>query len=222
MKITLIFSRHKEHGACNVQALLKIIERVKPDVIFEELSEALYQEAYEEKTLNNLESMAIREYVSKYDVPHIPVDTYQKPPNYESIQNSIFDKLFYGAGYESFQLRSFLDQVQTVIGEYGFSYLNDDSNDMNMEKQASLIHAALEKLNDPKLKDKYHKDREVVLKREDVILDNVYTCCKGNDVKNGLMLIGSGHRRSILRKIEERAKTEFSKINWHYFSDIYS
>ncbi len=34
--ITLICTRHSEIGECNINALYKIIERIEPDLIFEE------------------------------------------------------------------------------------------------------------------------------------------------------------------------------------------
>lgn len=222
MRITLIFSIHEELGACNSQALLKIIEAIAPDVIFEELSESLYQQAYHSKTLHNLESVAIREYTSKCNIPHLPVDTYEKPFKYESLQNALFNRLFHGAGYESSQLRSFQDKVRSVIGKFGFHYLNDDANDGNFEELDALVQKVLHKLDDPELDHIFSLNQNVILNREVVILDNIYAHCKEHTVKNGLMLIGSGHRKSIMRKIEERKHPSDVPIHWQFYTDIVS
>jgi hypothetical protein len=220
INITLIFTRHKEGGICTANALLQIIEAVNPDVIFEDLSEALFKEAYETKTLNNLESVAIRAYISKHLVPHVPVDTYPRTSKYNEDQSVLSQKLTESAGCESAQLRGFLDQVYTIGTKYGFAYLNDSTNDENMDKVESLKQAVLRKLDDPKLRELYRKDQEVILKREDAMLDNVYHYANEKPFVNGLMFIGSGHRTSILKKIEERNETQDIKINWKLYQEL--
>jgi hypothetical protein len=218
--ITLIFTRHRDLGFCNSNALLQIIEQVKPDVIFEELSEVLYEEAYVAYTLNNLETFAIKKYLAIRDVPHIPVDTYPRTRQFSEDQSVLEHRLINDGGYESFQLCSFLDSMQSVIYKYGFYYLNDPANDENMTKIQDLRLAVLRKLGDPMLDEMYRKSEEVILNREDVMLGSVYSLCKENSVQNGLMFIGSGHRKSIIKKIVERGKSEEIKINWRFFADL--
>tara|TARA_R110001592_G_scaffold162584_3_gene396143 strand:- start:21011 stop:21688 length:678 start_codon:yes stop_codon:yes gene_type:complete len=218
--ITLIFTRHKEGGICTVNALLQIIEAVNPDVIFEELSEALFKEAYETNTLNNLESVAIRAYILKHLLPHVPVDTYPRTSKYNEDQSVLSQKLTESAGYESAQLRGFLDQVYAIGSKYGFTYLNDSANDENMDKVESLKQAVLRKLDDPKLRELYRKDKEVILKREDVMLDNVYRYAAENPFIKGLMFVGSGHRKAMMKKIEKRNETEGIKINWKFYQEL--
>jgi len=220
MKITLIFSRHKEGGNCTASHLLEIIELVKPDVIFEELSEQLYKEAYTTKTLNNLESVAIRQYVSQYPIPHIPIDTFEKPINYETDQRKLENAVSSQASYESAQLRGFFDQILSIGDTYGFHYLNDTANNKNMEYLANLKLAVLDKLNDPQLHELHRKNQEVILKREDEMLDNVYHYATKISFSNGLMLIGSGHHESILRKIKKRKEKEELDISWQFYQDL--
>jgi hypothetical protein len=219
-RISIVFTRHEELGYCTSQNLLRIIEHVKPDVIFEELSDALYEEVYVEGKLNNLESIAIRAYVAKHEVPHIPADTFPRSRQYNEDQYAFNNKLTTGAGYDSAQLRDLLDQLEERVGTFGFSFLNSDNNDVAMQMLETAKQKVLKKLNDPKLDDLYQKDQEVILKREDVMLDNVYRYAKENSFSNGMMFIGSGHRKSIMKKILERNKTDYLKTNWQFYADL--
>lgn len=218
--VTLIFTRHKELGVCTSDALFQIIESINPEVIFEELSEALYEEAYSAKTLNNLESVAIRKYLTNHDVVHIPVDTYDRPKNYDRDQNHLYNKLTESVGIHSFHFRGLLDQQSSLISEYGFHFLNSSKNEKYFENMDALKEKILNTLNDENLYRIARLDKDVIEKREEVILDNVYNFSKKNTYNHALMFIGSGHRKSIMKKIEDRNKTENIKINWYSFSDL--
>lgn len=218
--ITLIFSRHEEDGNCTANALLQIIKLVQPDVIFEELSEFQYKKAYEDLTLDNLESVAIRNYVVNHDVPHIPVDTFKRPTNHDINQVKMWDRLKSGVNQHSFHLRSISEQLQNRIFSEGFHFLNSKINNIAFEKIDNLKQELLDFLKDEELTQMAKIDQEVIESREDVMLNNVYKYAKENSFSNGLMFIGSGHRKSIMKKIAERNKIEDIKINWQYLSDL--
>ena len=136
--------------------------------------------------------VAICNYVSNKPILHIPVDTYDRPETYDRDQNFIRKKLTSGAGYESAQLRGLMDQLEERIGQFGFSYLNSDNNDVAIEMLETAKQKVLKKLDDSKLDELYQKTQEMILKREDVMLDNAYQCSKKNEYSKGLMFIGSG------------------------------
>lgn len=62
MKITVIFTQHEESGHCNSYELLNIIERIKPTVIFEELSQSNFDKSYADNNLDTLETNTIKKY----------------------------------------------------------------------------------------------------------------------------------------------------------------
>jgi hypothetical protein len=219
-EITLIFTRHKETGDCNSDALLQILDSVKPEVIFEELSHALHHEAYVDRTLNNLESVAIRKYLANHDVEHIPVDTFNRPENFDKEQDKLNRKLTGGVGYDFFQLKGLLDQLESIVHQYGFHYLNSEENEKTFAKLDLLKKGVLDKLDDENLYRIARLEKRIIENREDVILDNVYKYSKENHFSKGLMFIGSGHRKSIMKKIKEQNETEDTKINWKYFQDL--
>jgi hypothetical protein len=199
LNVTLVFTQHEENGFCSSSALQKIMEEVNPKVIFEELSHSNYHKIYIEKTLITLESSAIMKHLKNHDVKHIPIDTYDLPQGYYVNIDYMYDKLLHNAGVHSYRFRSLLDQKESVINQYGFLYLNNDYNDKLFENIDMLKERILDTLNDKKLFRIAHLEKEVVEKREDVIIDNVFNYSKENGCSNGLMFIGSGHRKSIKR-----------------------
>ncbi|EPR65643.1 hypothetical protein ADICYQ_5350 [Cyclobacterium qasimii M12-11B] len=104
--------------------------------------------------------------------------------------------------------------------QHAFRIFNSDHIDVIIEKMDILKERILIFLNDEDLNRIALLEKEVIEKREDVILDNVYKYSKENNYTSGLMFIGSGHRKSILKKIAERWKTEDIKINWQFYSDL--
>jgi len=95
LNITLISSFHKIHGNCNPAELYKIIERLQPYVIFEELStncfEIIYSPYYQPETI---EAITIKQYLQKYPIKHFPVDNYPIHENdLTPATNSTYKKL---------------------------------------------------------------------------------------------------------------------------------
>lgn len=220
IQVTLIFTQHIENGTCSSDALLQLIEAIKPEVIFEELSLENYRLAYEEMSLNNLETVTIRKYLAFHEVEHIPVDTYGLPKDYQRDVDSMYDKLINGVGEHSFSFRSILYRKEFWINQYGFHFLNSPQNELLFEEIESLKEKALSKLNDDRLFRIAQTEKTIIEKREDTILDNIYRYFREKEFSKGLMFIGSGHQKAIKKKIQERIAKEETKINWRYFQDL--
>jgi hypothetical protein len=213
-RITLIFSIHKEIGICNSNALVKILKSISPDIIFEELSKDQYQESYDKRTLNNLESVAIGKYVKTHPIPHIPIDTFQRPESYHRDQDRLIQTLTGCTGKNSFHYRNLLEQKNTYIFNHGFNFLNSSNNEKLFDELKELEEKILTEKDQDHLWKLSSKVRENLAKREDTMLDNVYAYARKNEFRQGLMLIGSGHQKSIKQKIKERKETEDIKIEW--------
>jgi hypothetical protein len=55
------------------------LERIKPEITFEEMPPSFFDEYYKDKRRSNLETDAISMYSESHDVKHIPVDYYDLP-----------------------------------------------------------------------------------------------------------------------------------------------
>src|SRR5690348_15127452 len=76
--ITLLSSFHIKLGKCNSDELYKIIESSQPQLIFEELPLDIFNIIYAEGiTPQSQEAIAIKKYLTKYQIAHVPVDTYK-------------------------------------------------------------------------------------------------------------------------------------------------
>ncbi|OQP51212.1 hypothetical protein A4R26_29815 [Niastella populi] len=78
--VILIGTRHEAIGKCNADELCKIIERINPDVIFEEIPPSYFDTFYINKSRRNLETDSINKYLESHIIKHIPVDSDDVPP----------------------------------------------------------------------------------------------------------------------------------------------
>jgi len=77
--VTLVCTQHAENGRCTSHELCRILERIKPEITFEEMPPSFFDEYYKDKRRSNLETDAISMYSESHDVKHIPVDYYDLP-----------------------------------------------------------------------------------------------------------------------------------------------
>lgn len=213
--LNIIFTRHKGSGNCNSEELYKIIDRVDPEIIFEELSVANFYRSYKDNKLVTLETTAIKLYLLENDVKQLPVDTFERPELFDEQVEFMYDKLLNAhdqIGSEN--LRGLIDKRELYASRYGFSFLNSRFNDALMDEFNRLKETALTILNDENLRQINALEKNVIEKREDQMLANIYWYSKDNPYRQGLFFIGSGHRESILKKIKKFYETCNLKINW--------
>lgn len=213
--ISLIFTRHQESGNCNSSELLKIVEKISPEIIFEELQYSVFNEIYKENSRTSLETNTIKEYLQGHSIKHIPVDTYGRPKYYEEECDYMLHSVSSQASRESFQYRGKIDNLYSLANHYGFNFLNSDQNDKILEEIDFLKEHILNSINDENLFRIANLNKEVVDKREDEILDNIYNFSKEHVYKRALLFIGSAHRKSIIKKIEKRKILKELEINWN-------
>jgi len=209
--ITLIATVHKENGRCNSNELFNIIQCIKPEIIFEELSEEIYNQCYFEQNRTTLESIAIKKYLLKNNIKHIPVDTFDIPNFHYDIFNKMLHVL---TSNKDFQL--YLDKQIEMEYINGFSFLNSKDNDKRNIIIKTYNEKILENLNDINLKNTYNYWNEFNNNKESTIIKNIYDYTKNNKYSSGLMFIGSAHRKSIIHKINKYKRKEEIKINWKF------
>ena len=215
--VTLICTRHEEYRNCNSFQLLKLIEEVRPEVIFEELSQSNFDKSYQHETLRTLETSAIKQYIANHNITHIPVDTFPRTREFDESVDRLYSRLTSGITQEAFQLRHLIDQIQEIAGNYGFDFLNSSANDEYLNKLDTLKLKVLSQLNDERLYEIHRTEIQMIEDRENQILGNIYTYSKENQFKNGLMFIGSGHRRTILQLIKKFDNIEEVKLIWKIY-----
>lgn len=216
--LTIVFTIHQENGKCNSIELLKVIKKVSPEIIFEELQYSIFDRIYKENKQTTLETNAIKEYIKEHDFMHIPVDTFNRPKAFEEGWDSLLSRITSQASRESFQLRGLLKQQASAENQYGFDFLNSDRNDMLFQEMNLLKESILKSINDENLFRIFTLEKEVIEKRENEMLDNIYSFNKEHQYDQALLFVGSGHRKSMIKKIEHRNKQEIIKINWNIYN----
>lgn len=123
MNIILIGTNHANKGNCNHIELLKIIERIKPEVIFLEMMPSEYNYYYQYKTRSRLESDTILLYLEKQNVIQVLVD-------YDILPDQLFfdnDKMMhYEIERRSRGYCNLIDTNSALVAQYDFKYLNSD------------------------------------------------------------------------------------------------
>ncbi len=191
INLNLIFTRHQEFGNCNSKRLLKIIEELSPEIIFEELEIAVYDRIYKENKQTTLETDAIKEYLSKQDISHIPVDTLPRPTKFHQDCDMMLNKITGMASRDAFDFRNSLDYQITLVGEYGFDFLNSDNNDKLLQEIDSSKEKVLNAIDDNRLHQISAMQRDINEKREEIILDNIYSYCKDHSIGQAILFLGS-------------------------------
>lgn len=218
--IILVFSKHKESGNCNSIELYKIIEMIKPEIIFEELSYSNFDKIYHGKSFTTLETDAIKKYLENNHIEHIPVDTFDIPENHHEQVNYMYNKIFGERNiFECSQLRSLYYEQSLLEDEYGLNFLNSYRNEYIFTEADHLTKEILNKINNEKLFCIYESMKEIIERREDEIINNIYNHSKSHIYNKAIQFIGSGHMKSFIEKIKKRSSQSETQVKWTFYSD---
>lgn len=215
--ITLVCTFHSELGKCNVDELYKIIEQIKPDVVFEELTPYLYDMVYNKGFYDEsapLELKCIRNYKQQHNIKNIPVDI-EVGSTFSNDVNRMLD-LF--GNYDIFKEIK-IEQKKKIKLE-GFDFLNTDEYSDLVEEQRSVESKIVEEINNRQLNRIYKSFYDDMDFRENFMLNTIYAFSQENDYNRAVFLIGAGHRSSVIRKVAEYQLKEEIKSNWSFYSKI--
>ena len=208
--ITLISTIHKENGNCNSNELLKIIENIRPDVIFLEAFEENYTK-YDQMIFSQfgvykerLELKTIQKYSQNYSFEYVPVLDIGLSDEFET-KTKIVSK--------NTEFQKLLDNYNSLEKEGGFKFLNSEESIILQEEMRQWENRII--------------DNEILLQRvttnldeyENSMLRNIYSFCKKNSFNSAIFMCGAAHRKSIIKKIEEYEKKEPLKLNWTFYND---
>jgi hypothetical protein len=215
--ITLICSPHHEYGMCNSNELYKIIETINPEIIFEEITLSLFDACYKEQSVrNSLEANAIKKYLQKHQIEHIPVDIDKY--DLKNLNKKDIDFMFYLSNKidNNVEYHNLQNEFDLLLSQRGFAYLNSDQCSEMFDKQHRLEENIVKNSSDDKL---FYADKlwkEIHGERENGMINNIYSYSKEHRFNRGLFIIGAAHKKSIINKIQKRAGTESVKLNWNY------
>jgi hypothetical protein len=216
--IIIISTEHVESGKCNSNELLKILELIQPEVIFEEEpNDDKYHNSYaDQNSFKSLEVQTIVKYKQNHNVLNHPVD---KPINeFASIHLlDQFTKMF----RQNEDYRNIINELCILRNENGFKFLNSKAcSNLNeklktLEKQIILSNCTLS--ND--LIQLYNQFQQEVYARETKMIENIYYFTKNNKFKNAVFFLGFRHRESIRKLISKFKIEDSTNINWMFYEE---
>ena len=208
--LTLISTVHKEIGQCNSNELYKIIESIKPDVIFLEAFENSYSkyqqmlftqfEVYHER----LEIKAIKAYSQNNTFEYVPVLDINLSDEFEEKITIVSENTDY---------QKILDNYTSLETDFGFQFLNSEKQIALQDEMRDLENRIIEN------KVLQQKSNESIDAYEHSMISNIYSFCKQNSFNKAIIMCGAGHRKTIIQKIVEYEIKETIKLNWTFYSD---
>lgn len=213
LHITLISSFHKFHGNCNPAELYKIIENLKPDVVFEELSpnifEIIYSPFYQPETI---EAITIKHYLQNYPIKHFPVDIY--PVNENDLLSDAQIIWDYSTEY-----RELWNIKLNRLNEGGYYFLNSNECTEIINKLTRIEETVLSEMKNTKLLNEHKTEKLLHDKRETEMLNTIYSIANQHQFDKSVFICGAEHRQGIRKKIQEFETKGNNNIKWAFFNE---
>jgi len=210
--IILICTAHKSIGNCNSEELYKIIEKINPEIIFEEIDFSRTEVDYRNQYVHTIETFAIIKYLQNHQFLHIPVETYNIPETYVENIDYINAKI----SNSNEEYNNLFKTLFKLAERKGFSYLNSMECSYLFEKICTLKEDVVKTVNDEKLTNVYKSWQIVTDNRENEMLKNIYEYSSRYYYNNAIFITGAEHRKSIIDKIQNYEKKYELKLNWEF------
>jgi len=159
----------------------------------------------------NLEIQAIKKYLEKHQVEQLPVDNLDLSNSQSDIKYMDEPEI-----YNNIKRRDLSEELYEIEYQHGFMYLNSNQCDDLFEKLYILEENIINNSANEKLLHLYKLWHEIQEKREYEMISNIYKYSYEHTYNKGLFLVGAGHRKSIIDKIQEYEKKNRLKLNWNY------
>jgi len=209
--ITLISTYHSESGLANCNELYQILDKIKPNIIFEEIPQSFFDLYYKDKTKSNLESQTINMYLIEHDIKHIPVDYYNVPKDFFENTGKVHEYV----ERRSRTYRYLVDRNKYLLTQYGFPYLNSIDSEICNSKLSTEIKETLHESKKSELIEIWNTWEKIEEERESEMIKNIYDYSYRNEYNQGVFLLGAGHRVSIKEKIKNKIKQK-DLIHWNF------
>jgi len=207
--IILLFSCHKNIGLCNPLELYKIIENIKPDVIFEELDLETFDYVYKQSYPSANESIAISRYLQTNRIKHFPIDTFEFD-DFPMDDKAIMDNTF----GENQDFKKLVYMQYKLMEEKGYLFLNSKICSEIVYEIQRMENLLQQQFNNEKISSTYKAWVELCNNRERTMIENIYKYCKANPFNTGLLITGAEHRNSLIN-IMQNYKDDEIDINWN-------
>jgi hypothetical protein len=203
---------HEERGVCTSEELFKIIQEIKPEVIFCETSlEKLPKMLKATDSFNTPEIKVIRRLIKGKSIQIVPID---------EIEDSFDQRL--EAMFSLFKRKmKVYSNASTILSNEaylkGFPFLNSLDGDKIFRDQNDMEMYFIEKAKNHELS-KFHSDwSKWNDKRENQWINIIHDYFKINNPKKAVFLVGAGHRFRLIDKIKNIEESNKLFFDWDFF-----
>jgi hypothetical protein len=192
---------------CNSKELLKLLQTIKPDAIFEELSQQSFTDIYDGRLSDTLETNAIKIYSNEKTLKQFSVDGNQLVDKKlkDSISNmfEIFDR--------NIDYQCLILQLQNLVYEFGLPYLNSIQCEALFAQKYFLEQRLAEQENIVAIHQIWIKINDI---RERQMLKNIYKHLELNAFNSVIFLVGAEHRKPIIDLINRKEIEGKVSVKW--------
>lgn len=215
--ITLVCTHHSEFGKCNSDELYKIIESIRPDIIFEELTQDLFDKFYKENKIpyEPPEIKSVKRYLIDHKINNIPVDINVS----QNLSTNEIEYMF--NTLKKYSVYSKLEEEQNKLTfQEGYAFLNSKKSEELVEEKKVAEKSLIEfQINKDQLSRIHRLFYEEQHKREYEIINNIYNYSEQKVYNQALLLLGSGHRKTIFEKVENYKSENHVTLNWSLYGN---
>ena len=207
-----------ESGKCSSDELLKIIESINPEVIFEEEpNDDQYHSYYsDQNSFKTLEIQTIIKYKQNHNIVNIPID---KPIN-EFVSLYLLDWLT--KIFKKFNNHNILVREHCYLRNHnGFTYLNSEKCSKLNEKKLLLEKQIISKIGpaNDELNKLYNQFHHEVDARETKMIENICEFSKSNKFEKAVFFLGCAHRESLRKKLLDHKILNNNQITWVFYNE---
>lgn len=209
MRVTLVSTVHAERGAVTVPALVTVLERLSPGVVFAEVPRS-YAERYANGSHGTLESRAVAEYSRSNSLTVVAVDRDKPSEDFFRVTRDLLERV----ERASRDYRNLVDHHSAMTASGGLMYLNSAASAATLAAMRDDVPATIDWIRAPHL----HAVNEMWLNeielRDREMIANISQCAAEGRFTSGVFLVGAAHRQSLLDKIHAAKREGTSTVDW--------
>ncbi|HKY22039.1 MAG TPA: hypothetical protein VJM31_12550 [Vicinamibacterales bacterium] len=161
-RITVVCTMHREMGLCNDRELLRILEMIGPDVIFQGIR------ASDSPSLKTLEMHAVGEFLKVR--PARQVDEYAIPEDFRAELDALFDY----AEFSSPEYCEAVSEIDRNAFHGGFQYLNSPDFAFLRKRADDLLENTVAMSGSQELLEILLAWNSFLRRRDDAMVRNIY------------------------------------------------
>lgn len=209
MRVTLISTIHGERGAVTVAALVALLDRIVPDVVFAEVPKS-HAARYASGSHGNLESRAVAEFRQRHPLVVVPVD--RPEPSEEFFRTT--RELLELVERRSRDYRNLVDLQSEYTARGGLRYLNSEECAQTTLAISNEVRDTIDWMKAPQLHPVYDMWLQEIELRDQEMMVNIEQYASESEFASGVFLVGAAHRKSIVEKALSDLRATNSRVDW--------